>query len=164
MNVEQEAAAQAIMSSTSTSGGQQPATASTSQQSIPPSSIGRTVRRTRTGQSQGNLMRILDNAIISILIPLSLMTGTVRALQAAHRARPDEYVNCADLGVEKRSDLPISSSSPLQVKCDEAKPNCGACLRLGLGCQWPATFRFSRGSRSTGEIPMSRRRWTQIAV
>lgn len=46
-------------------------------------------------------MRILDNAIISVLIPLSLMTGTVQSLQAAHRARPDEYVRCVDLGVDK---------------------------------------------------------------
>jgi hypothetical protein len=48
-------------------------------------------------------MSMLDTAIISVLIPLSLMTGTVQSLQAAHRARPDEYVNCADLGVDKRS-------------------------------------------------------------
>lgn len=76
MNVEQEAVAQARMLSTSTSGGQQPAAASTSQQSIPPSSIGRTVRRTRTGQSKGNLMSMLDTIVKSILRPLSLMTGT----------------------------------------------------------------------------------------
>lgn len=48
-------------------------------------------------------MSMLDTIVKSILIPLSLMTGTVQSLQAAHRARPDEYVKCVDLGVEKRS-------------------------------------------------------------
>jgi hypothetical protein len=46
-------------------------------------------------------MSMLDTIVKSILIPLSLMTGTVQSLQAAHRARPDEYVRCVDLGVEK---------------------------------------------------------------